>query len=302
MRFRAPTNDAGWVHRLRELHLLTPLRIVAILLGAWLVAFAVRHVVQRFVRGLQIASERVSLKPDHGRLDQRRRTLNTVLRSTIVAVVWLVATITVLGELGINLGAFVATATIIGGAIAFGAQTLVRDIIAGFFMIAEDQFGVGDVVDLGTASGTVERVSLRTTRLRDDYGRVWYVPNGQITRVGNLTQGKASAVVDVTVDLSDDLDVAGRRLVELGRDLRSDPTFGPLITADPVFLGVESLGASSAVLRLSLETQPGAQFTVRRAYLSRIAASAKRGEMHELGARDVQGDSSPTGGTPPIVP
>jgi small conductance mechanosensitive channel len=145
----------------------------------------------------------------------------------------------------------------------------------------------------------VERVSLRTTRLRDDYGRVWYVPNGQITRVGNLSQGKATAIVDVTVRAHDDLDRVGGRLVDLGLELRSDAATGPLITADPELLGVESLGPDTAVLRIGLETRPGAQFTVRRAYLGRVAAAERRGELRGLGADPGQ-DDVPEAGEPPV--
>src|SRR5258706_10743448 len=106
----------------------------------------------------------------------------------------MMALLAIISELGVNLGAFVAAATIIGGALAFGAQTIVRDFLAGIFVLVEDQYGVGDIVDLGLASGQVERVTLRSTRLRDDEGRVWHVPNGQVVRAGNLSQEGGQAV------------------------------------------------------------------------------------------------------------
>ena len=112
------------------------------------------------------------------------------LRSAIVGVVWATATITVVSELGINIGAFVATATVVGGAVAFGAQQLMRDLIAGFFVLAEDQFGVGDNVDMGIAVGVVEGITLRVTRLRDKDGVVWHVPNCAVVRVANLSQAR----------------------------------------------------------------------------------------------------------------
>jgi small conductance mechanosensitive channel len=270
------------VQHLRAWHLLTPLRIVVILAVAWLAARLARLVVGRFVRGLAAAQERLSSRADAGRSEQRRRTLTTVLGSTLAASIWLIAVVTVIGEAGINLGAFVATATIIGGALAFGAQTLVRDLIAGLFVIAEDQFGVGDFVDLGAATGTVEKVSLRTTRLRDGEGRVWYVPNGQINRVANLSQGHATAVADVSVSLSSDLDVVGARLVELAMSLRNDADIGPLIMETPELVGVESIDHERATLRLSITTRPGSQFRVRRALLAAVAAATRRGELPGL--------------------
>lgn len=290
--------DAGWVRRLRELHLLTPLRIVIIVLIAAALSFIVRRVVTRGVRGLQRAHERVAYRVDHARIDQRRRTLTTVLTSTVVALIWLTAVITVLGEVGVNLGAFVATATIIGGALAFGAQTLVRDLIAGFFMIAEDQFGVGDVVDLGSASGTVERVSLRVTRVRDDSGHVWYLPNGQILRVANLSQGPVATTVDIAVPLDQDLAVVSERIGTIARDLAADPEWRDVLTEVPEVLGVEELHASHAVLRVRIRSRADSRDAVRRALLARVVASEQRGVLGEL---DVERSSSDFGNAGPAA-
>lgn len=276
------STDARWVERLRELHLLTPLRIVIILLAAWVISLVVTHVVTRFVHGLQRAQDRVINRADADRLEQRRKTLVTVMRSTIVALVWITALITIVGELGINLGAFVATATIIGGALAFGAQTLVRDLIAGFFLIAENQFGVGDTVDAGAAVGTVEKVSLRITRLRDDEGRVWYLPNGQITRIANLSQSDRLVHVDVLANSADDLGAVGLRLERLANALRSDATLEAHLAGEARYLGVEELQADSAVLRVSIPCRAGSQNIVRRAFLAAVADAERRGSLHGL--------------------
>ena len=273
----------SWIVRLRELHLITPIRIGFILLAAWTLGIVIRFVVSRVIRGVERAHSVLPGRNDGARFDQRRQTLSTVLKSSLVALVWLTAIISIIGELGVNLGAFVATATIIGGALAFGAQTLVRDLIAGFFMIAEDQFGVGDLVDVGPALGVVERVSLRVTKLSDEQGRVWYVPNGQILRVANLTQGNGEAAVDVTVPLSEDLDLVGARLLALAREIRSDPKVGALMVADPEFVGVEELQPDRAVLRVILPCKPAGQAPVRRTFLSAVAAAERKGMLRGLG-------------------
>ena len=272
-------SGTGWLERLRELHLVTPIRVAVILLAAWVLSLLIRAVVNRVIRGVERAHAVLPGRNEAARFDQRRRTLSTVLKSSLVALVWLTAIISVIGEVGINLGAFVATATIIGGALAFGAQTLVRDLIAGFFMIAEDQYGVGDLVDLGVTTGVVERVSLRVTKLSDEQGRVWYLPNGQITRVANLTQGNGAAAVDVTVPIADDLNVVGTRLLAIARGLRSDPTAGSLVVGEPQYVGVEELHADTALLRVVLPCKPAAQSTVRRAFLSAVAAAERSGVL-----------------------
>lgn len=291
-------SDAGWIRRLRELHLLTPLRVLIIVLVALLLSYVVRKVVTRTIRGIQRAHERVAYRVDHERVDQRRKTVTTVLTSTLVGLIWITAVITVLGEVGVNLGAFVATATIIGGALAFGAQTLVRDLIAGFFMIAEDQLGVGDVVDLGTAVGTVERVSLRVTRVRDDDGRVWYLPNGQISRVANFSQGPVTTVVDITVALDQDLASVATSVCELGRSLADDPTVGPMVVGETEWLGVEELHDDRAVLRFRLRSRAEGRHAVRRAFLGAVAAAGRDGRLPGLGA-EADDSSGPPNGTSP---
>jgi small conductance mechanosensitive channel len=282
------SKGVGWLERLRELHLVTPIRIAVILLAAWVLSLLIRAVVNRVISGVERAHAVLPGRNEAARFDQRRRTLSTVLKSSLVALVWLTAIISVIGEVGINLGAFVATATIIGGALAFGAQTLVRDLIAGFFMIAEDQYGVGDLVDLGVTTGVVERVSLRVTKLSDEEGRVWYLPNGQITRVANLTQGDGAAGVDITVPTSDDLDLVGSRLLAIAQSLRTHPATAHLVVGEPTFVGVEELHPTSAVLRVVLPCRPASQSVVRRSFLSAVAAAERAGSLRAI---DVQPDA-----------
>src|SRR5262249_17873131 len=151
------------------------------------------------------------------------------------------AIVTVLEELGVNLAPLLAGAGIAGIALGFGAQSLVRDFVTGLFMLLEDQYGVGDVVDTGVATGTVEGVSLRTTRLRDANGVVWPVPNGVIARLGNMSQQWSRALVDVQVPADVDVDAATEAIRGATMGLARDPAFEPDIVAEPEVLGVESL-------------------------------------------------------------
>lgn len=170
-----------------------PLKIAIVVVLAWTVVGLLRRVIARFVTTL--ASQG---RPASVRTAARAETLGHVLRSVSAFAIWTMAALTVLGEIGINLGPLVAGAGIAGVALGFGAQSLVKDFLAGIFILVEDQYGVGDVIDVGEVSGpavrgTVESVSLRATRLRSGDGVVWHVPNGTILRVGNLTKERRQA-------------------------------------------------------------------------------------------------------------
>ncbi len=267
------------MQRLDALHLLTPLRIGLLLLGAMIATFVVRLFVERIVR-------RVPKSQNRARAEQRGRTLTTVLRSSLVALIWIIVVITVLGEMGVNLGAFVATATIIGGALAFGAQTLVRDIIAGFFVIAEDQYGVGDVVDIGHASGTVEQVTLRITRVRDGEGKVWFVPNGQIQRVANLSQEYANAVLDVPFSIETPLPDASVALISTLDRFQHEQ-----LLERPTVLGVHDVADDRYQLRVSVRCRPGEQANVRRSLRAALVSAMQQGHLPK----------PPAGGTTTVV-
>src|SRR5215204_1508501 len=158
---------------------------------------------------------------------QRAETVGALLKSMASFGIWTLAGLMALGTLGLDLGPLIAGAGIVGVAVGFGSQNLVRDFISGIFMLMEDQYGVGDVVDAGPATGTVEGVGLRTTRLRDVNGTLWHIPNGEIRRVGNRSQGWARALVDVEVAYSTDLDDATRTIEQVAHDLYADPHWAP---------------------------------------------------------------------------
>ena len=159
-----------------------------------------------------------------------------------------------------------------GTSLGFGAQSLVKDFLSGIFMIFEDQFGVGDVVNVGEAIGTVEAVSLRVTRLRSLDGTVWYVPNGEILRVGNLSQNWSRAVIDVGIAYDSDVVHAKKVLAEVGESMWDDDDFRDLLIEQPEVTGVEGLGADSVDLRIMVKTAPLQNWAVARELRQRIKA------------------------------
>lgn len=203
--------------------------------------------------------------PGTQRRAQRARTIGSVLRSIVSAVVLLVAVMMVMNELGYPLGPLLAGAGVIGLAISFGAQNLVRDFLSGMFMLLEDQYGVGDVVDVGEAVGTVEAVGLRITTIRDIKGTVWYVRNGEILRVGNMSQGYAVAVVDLPIanhaDVEEATELAGRTATERAAQ---DDIAGDVLEV-PEVLGVDKIGPEGVTLRITVRVSPGRQWAVQRA-------------------------------------
>ena len=201
----------------------------------------------------------------------RAETLTSVLSSAATMVIWSVAGLMILGEVGISLAPLIAGAGIAGVAIGFGAQSIVRDFLTGFFMLVEDQYGVGDVVDVGEVSGTVERVTLRTTVLRDVTGNVWHVPNGEISRVGNMSQLWSRAVLDIDVAYDTDLRYAQGIIQRVADELWEDEEFeGGDIIEPPEAWGIENLGADGISIRLVVKTDPAEQWAVARELRLRI--------------------------------
>jgi small conductance mechanosensitive channel len=204
------------------------------------------------------------------RAEQRIEAIASVLRSVVSFVIFAVATFMVLGEIGINLGPLIAGAGVVGVAIGFGSQSLVRDFLAGAFILIEDQFGVGDIVDLGAATGTVEAVSLRTTRLRAIDGTVWHIPNGETSRVGNMSQHWSRALLDVEVAYDTDIERAKSVIKGVADALwrsRED------ILEEPEVWGVERLDPNAVVIRLVVKTRPADQYAVSRELRQRLKES-----------------------------
>lgn len=196
---------------------------------------------------------------------QRANTIGSVLRSIASTVVLTVASVMILAEFGLDLGPVIASAGIVGVALGFGAQNLVRDFLSGMFMLLEDQYGVGDIVDLGEASGTVEAVGLRITTLRDVRGTVWHVRNGEIQRVGNKSHGYAVAVIDQPLAHHADIGQASELAGRLATEVATRPDVAPDVMEPPQVLGIENVTAEGMTLRLTVKVNPGRQFAVQRA-------------------------------------
>lgn len=207
------------------------------------------------------------------RRHQRVETLGSLLRSVSSFAVAVIAGSMLLAELGLDLTPVVASAGIIGVAVAFGAQNLVKDVLTGMFMLLEDQYGVGDVIDAGTATGTVEAVTLRTTRLRDVDGTVWHLRNGEISRIGNKSQGWSRAIVDVPLPLTADVSAVRAVLVDVAHELAAEPVFADKVLQEPEVWGVESFAKDGLVLRLAQKTVPLEQWAVERELRERVVAA-----------------------------
>ncbi|MBF4767083.1 mechanosensitive ion channel family protein [Nocardioides agariphilus] len=203
---------------------------------------------------------------------QRARTMGDLLKSIITGVIVAVLITMILAELNYEIGPILASAGIVGVALGFGAQNLVKDFLSGIFMIFEDQLGVGDSVDLGEASGTVEAVSLRVTRLRDVNGTVWYVRNGEILRVGNMSQNWARTVLDVTFPYREDVARVRRVLQEVAEDLWQDDEYNGVVIEQPEVWGIEAVTADAITMRVTLKTAPLEQWRVAREMRARIKA------------------------------
>jgi len=209
--------------------------------------------------------------PATPRRAQRARTIGSVLRSISSAVILAIGAIMVLAEFGVALAPILASAGIVGVAVGFGAQNLVRDFLSGMFMLLEDQYGVGDIIDAGEASGVVEAVGLRITTLRDHQGTVWYVRNGEILRVGNKSQGYAVAVIDLPLAHSADIPSASAIVERVATERVAEKDVADSVLEPPEMLGVERVGPEGVTLRLTVKVKPGEQFAVQRALNAAIA-------------------------------
>lgn len=237
-------------------------RIVLILIAA----IVLQSVASRLIRTFRTFMER----RDPGQ-QSRIQTLGRVFRYIAAVVIWLLAGMLVLGELGISVAPVLATAGVAGLAIGFGAQSLVKDYFTGFFLLLEDQIRQGDVVDFGSQSGVVEEVTLRYVRLRNFDGHVFFVPNGEIKVVKNMTRDFAQAVIRVGIAYREEVDEAFEVMKEVGKEMREDPVFGPNLAADLEIIGVDEWGDSSVNLICRLKVVPPIQqWSIRREFLRRL--------------------------------
>jgi len=241
-------------------------RIVLLLVIAVILCRLVRLLTSRlnsFLQGLTNSLER----------QKRAQTLSHIVRTIATTVLFIVTTMTVLSEIGVNLAPLLAAAGIGGLAIGFGAQNLVRDVITGFFILLEDQIRVGDVVKVGDKSGLVEHISLRVLTLRDFDGSVHLVPHGTITTVTNMTKDFSYAVLDVGISSREDADAVMQVLHDVGAELRQDPLFVSDILEDLEVVGIDSFSASRIVIKGRIKTAPIKQWRVAREFRRRLKKS-----------------------------
>jgi moderate conductance mechanosensitive channel len=279
------TESEGWA-KFADWLVSRPLKIIAILVVTYLLNRLVRRLITRFaermagvvrsgrLRRLREEKIPILLSEANGDATQRAaaraQTIGLVLRSIASGVIWTFAVLYIVAAAGLQLGPLLAGAGIAGVAIGFGAQSLVKDFLAGLFILMEDQYGVGDVVDLGPAVGTVEEVTLRTTRVRDVNGTVWHVPNGEIRRVGNSSQQWARSVLDLSVPYGTDLERALEVLEEVADEAAASLDLADDLLEAPQVWGVEHVALDGVTLRMVVKTRPGAQFEVTRILRARV--------------------------------
>jgi small conductance mechanosensitive channel len=246
-----------------------PVRILVIIVATVVLRAVLHRLINRLVRPAAIAGVRVSGVAVERRA-ARAATIASVMRSAVSLTLLVIATLTIFAELGIDLAPFIAGTSVVGVALGFGAQNIVKDFLSGIFMTLEDQYGVGDVIDFEKATGTVEAVGLRTTRLRDVNGTVWYVRNGEVVRVGNKSQGYAQVVLDVPIPADADIEAAASTMLRVARAMRDEPDWQPVFLAEPEMQGVEGLTLEQTVLRLVTRVRAGDQWRVARELRRRV--------------------------------
>jgi small conductance mechanosensitive channel len=250
------------------------LRILLILILAWIAIHAAKIGLQRLEQRL-IASGRQQ-GDMAGEATKRAETLVRLLRQAIVILIWVMALLIVLNELGVAVAPILASAGVVGLAVGFGAQNLVRDVISGFFMILENQVRIGDVAVVNGTGGLVEQINFRTLVLRDLSGVVHIFPNGTITTLANLTKQWSAYVFDIGVAYKEDTDRVIEILKQVGAELRADEYFGPLMVDDVEVFGVDAFADSAVMIKGRLRTLPIKQWEVGRQFLRRVKQAFDR--------------------------
>ncbi|MEU4560394.1 mechanosensitive ion channel family protein [Actinoplanes sp. NPDC023936] len=293
-----------WLANSSYVVIIKPLRIIGIIVIAMVIRWLLHRAIDRLAQSTSRASmpallkplkEKVTVSAEEGqfipeRRRQRAEAIGSVLRSFVSALVFTISGLLVLGEFGFNLAPLLASAGIVGVAIGFGAQSLVKDLIAGLFMLLEDQYGVGDTVDVGEATGVVESVGLRITTVRDARGVLWYIRNGEIVRVGNKSQGWAMVVIDIPIGFVN-AEEAVSVMRAAAETVAAEPEHQTEFLEPPDVVGVEQLTVDGAVIRTIAKTtadaQPVLQGVLRRALTDALDAAgiSERIAASRLGPR-----------------
>lgn len=256
----------------------TPLRVLLILLVAFVIRVILQFVIRAAVSRVVNGATRIQSREESGnspiaavRVVQRTKALGGVLSSAvttvtvIVAIVFAIATISPAAS-----GAFSLITAALGAGLGFGAQNIVKDVLNGVAMVGEDQLGVGDVVDTGFATGVVEQVGIRITQVRDVNGTLWYVRNGEILRLGNMSQGWARVIIDLAAPYNADVEAVQAAILETATAMQQDARWKPVILERPEVWGLESVSAEAIVIRLVVKTRAGSKDPVARELRARL--------------------------------
>ena len=254
----------GFLESLKEFALSSGIRIAAIVIISFIMIRIFRIVISRS------KSKYAARREDTAEALKRAETLSGLIETTLRVAVLIAAFLMVLKEVGIDIGPLLAGAGIVGLAVGFGAQSLVKDVISGFFMLLENQMNVGDVVEIAGKAGLVESMNLRITVIRDFEGKVHIVPNGEITVVTNFTKEYSRALIEIGVAYKEDVDRVIEVLKEVGEEIRQDEVFGAKILEPMEVIGLDSFGSSSVNIKVRFKTKPIEQWNTAREYRKRV--------------------------------
>lgn len=285
--------------------------IVGAVLASWVLRLVIRRVVDRIVSGAKTkanvddtqALERSPLAAM--RLVQRTRTLGSILQNIVNVTLVIIAVLLIVNVLAPGVvGSFALLSAALGAGLGFGAQNIVKDVLNGIFIVAEDQVGIGDVVDLGLATGIVEYVSVRITHVRDVNGTLWYVRNGEITRIGNMSQGWSRVILDLAVPADVDIDAVEKTMLDAAKSLAKDPKWRTRVIEQPEIWGLESITGDALVIRLVMKTRANAKDDVARELRMRLkravdAIGVKLPSMNTVTLAGLEGAQRVRGANPP---
>jgi small conductance mechanosensitive channel len=249
----------------------TGLRISMMIVFAWVAMKLLQKSIQRLEKNLILKSQKAGEPPSESQ--KRIETIVRLIKQALFIALWLTFSLMLLKEFGVEIGPIIASAGVVGLAVGFGAQNLVRDIIAGFFIILENQIRVGDVALVNGTGGLVEKINFRTTVLRDLGGAVHVFPNGNITTLSNLTNEWSAYIFEIGVAYKENTDHVIDIMKEVGKEMRKDETYGPLMLEDPDIFGLDKFSESSVIIKGRIKTKPIRQWEVGREYLRRIKIS-----------------------------
>ncbi|MFD9544711.1 mechanosensitive ion channel family protein [Streptomyces sp. NPDC060022] len=289
-------NAAGWVEENWSTWVNTGLRIVLIAAIALVLRYVIRRALTNLIDRMNRSAQAVEgtalggLLVNAERRRQRSEAIGSVLRSVTSFLILGTAALMILGAFQINLAPLLASAGVAGVALGFGARNLVTDFLSGVFMILEDQYGVGDQIDAGVASGEVIEVGLRVTKLRGDNGEIWYVRNGEVKRIGNLSQGWSTAGVDVTVRPTEDLDRVRASITEAAEVMAKEDPWSERLWGPVEILGLDAVLLDSMTVRVTAKTMPGKALGVERELRWRIKQALDSVGIRMVGAVPLQAD------------